>query len=257
MSGVAIKYGKFPILDGASRPRPDGMASSRNDCDVFLYGTEIQEGIGATLLSSAPKIMALRHWSAVIIYPDDHVAVCEGNPHAKTNVLTGQFSWKTKTEIDRMDAIRVPLGRHNLPIERVLSLMREMNRDEQYELLSNNCQTWLKELLDRLGIPVPHDAFADTAIGRNINRLVNGAEVDNELAYRRHNRQNHSNEFAERVENLRASSRGTQDRSEGAVGGRLQTANPSLSWMNIGMGVGAVVAGLVVLNRMQQRHRNE
>ncbi|CAN8005585.1 unnamed protein product, partial [Ixodes hexagonus] len=148
------------------------MAPSKDDCDVFIYGTEIQQGVGARLQSVAPKIMCIQHWSVVLVYPDGNVAVCEGNPDSKTGVLTGMLSWRTLKDLDATQPNKVSLGRHRLPIDRVVSIMRFMNRDTQYTLLKNNCQTWVRELLHRLGIEVPVTAFADTLVGQHITKVV-------------------------------------------------------------------------------------
>lgn len=76
------------------------MAFSKDDCDVFIYGTEIQEGKGTRFQSVAPRIMCIQHWSVVLVYPDGNVAVCEGNPDSKTGVLTGMLSWRTLRDLD-------------------------------------------------------------------------------------------------------------------------------------------------------------
>lgn len=137
---------------------------------------------------------------------------------------------------------QVPLGRHNLPIERVHNVMRDMNRDMQYKLLCNNCQTWLQEFFDRLGIPVPKEAFTDTWIGRTINKVFDSDDVDTEQAYRRHNRRNHSTESSARNE-------------------KLETVNNPFSWTGIAVAVavGAAAAQLAfaVMNEKQRRHRDK
>ncbi|KAM7286217.1 hypothetical protein ISCGN_033101 [Ixodes scapularis] len=266
------------------------MASSKDDCDVFIYGTEIQEGKGTRFQSVAPRIMCIQHWSVVLVYPDGNVAVCEGNPDSKTGVLTGMLSWRTLRDLDATRSNKVSLGRHTLPIDRVVSVMRAMNRDTQYALLNNNCQGWVHELLHRLGIQVPVTAFADTIVGQNLNKMANLLEKadhsdhSDEEVHRHHRHHQHQEQAAgksdkhankssskskgkagRKPENRAASpsrtrvsspteSRGGSTSPPGSINNAPSGLRP-LAWIGAAS-IGAAAAGLAILGRYRRRQRD-
>ncbi|XP_064472685.1 uncharacterized protein LOC135387406 [Ornithodoros turicata] len=156
------------------------MSGSTGKCHVFLFGTEIEEGkAGKALQVIAPPLMCLQHWSVVFKYDDGNVAVCEANPDKK-GTLVGHFSWKAADHAEKVEANKVSLGNHTIPSERVVSVMRDMNRGTKYILYRNNCQSWVKELLQRLNIPCPVTAFTDTPVGQQINKVVDIIEGGSE-----------------------------------------------------------------------------
>lgn len=155
--------------------------------------------------------------------------------------------------------------------------MKRMNRDKQYTLLNNNCQSWVRELLHSLGIKVPVTAFSDTVVGRNLNRVMDAAEDDDsddsdETVKTHSSRQHHhKNEHGKgtvkkpsrpssppgsRPGSQPGSRRGsvTSTASGAATPGRaLQSVYNPITW--IGIGVGAVATGLAILSRIRRRER--
>lgn len=182
------------------------------------------------------------------------------------------------------------LGRHTLPIDRVVSVMRAMNRDTQYALLNNNCQGWVHELLHRLGIQVPVTAFADTIVGQNLNKMANLLEKadhsdhSDEEVHRHHRHHQHQEQAAgksdkhankssskskgkagRKPENRAASpsrtrvsspteSRGGSTSPPGSINNAPSGLRP-LAWIGAAS-IGAAAAGLAILGRYRRRQRD-
>ncbi|KAK8757686.1 hypothetical protein V5799_004682, partial [Amblyomma americanum] len=93
------------------------------------------------------------HWKALFRFSDGQILVY----HAVqvSNGLTGRGERPSKHASGDDKLETVPLGVFEITPEAADKAFRSMNNDLDFHPVLNNCQTWLVELLERLGITLP------------------------------------------------------------------------------------------------------
>lgn len=135
-------------------------------CNVFLCFNDIGHQ-SARLLSSSPWSLfssskgslckALKHWSVLVCY-DDLTCICEATEEEgklKPHILVS--SKRKQTMLERMT--QVYIGKYNIHKERLMTIVGQLDEDEDYRLVANNCQHWAKKLLKGLGIDLDSPSF--------------------------------------------------------------------------------------------------
>lgn len=89
------------------------------------------------------------HWLVAFEY-EDQLLVCDA-----VNIrgeLTGRCREKGKKEFHKKNPLKIPLGEFDIPKVFLRESVKRMEKNGRYDLLVNNCQTWIKKLLNRTGV---------------------------------------------------------------------------------------------------------
>lgn len=122
-------------------------------CDVYFWTKTTKRGSSAPskfwTLSTASGSVCFDHWMVAFEYQDE-VLVCDAvNDEGE---LTGRCRLKGKEEFHRTYARKIHLGHYNVSKEFVKKTVNSMEKNGRYDILSNNCQNWLRKLLNRMSV---------------------------------------------------------------------------------------------------------
>lgn len=127
-------------------------------CDVYLVFTRVTtSGVGfwpSSCCEDTSKHSAM-HWKAVFKFAENKTRVYHAVP--VDNELTGRCEQRSKPPSVDENTKTVFLGKFAISQEAVDRAFSSMNTGLNYHLLWNNCQTWLVQLLERLGIMLPEE----------------------------------------------------------------------------------------------------
>ncbi|XP_070377418.1 uncharacterized protein [Dermacentor albipictus] len=119
-------------------------------------------GIGASIAtvvtsSVANQENAFYHWGLAFTYPPPGALlhVIEAGRHPVSGRLVATASWQTEDEVVGNDTIRIQVGNFLVTEAQVNQAIQQLGDLGPYTLLHNNCQTFAKKLLQKLGIPWP------------------------------------------------------------------------------------------------------
>uniref|UniRef100_A0A6B0UTL9 Uncharacterized protein n=1 Tax=Ixodes ricinus TaxID=34613 RepID=A0A6B0UTL9_IXORI len=100
-----------------------------------------------------PQIM--KHWSVEVCYDGNKWFICdateiEGKLKGMIRALSGDEA--ARRPMDK----RVNLGKHSIEKGQLMDVVADLDQDEDYHPISNNCQHWVHKLLTALGVPYSH-----------------------------------------------------------------------------------------------------
>ncbi|XP_064454671.1 uncharacterized protein LOC135365947 isoform X2 [Ornithodoros turicata] len=142
--------------------------AGQKQCSVHLFHRILEERSARILRSVSSCSKQLQHWMVYFIFDDGTVLECDGEEDAISQKLRGNTRLIKHSDVKsiRKDMILLKDG-VCLSKGDIREVVDELNLNcEKYDVVSNNCQHWIKRLLGRLGVPVSHiDLEEATAIG--------------------------------------------------------------------------------------------
>lgn len=103
----------------------------------------------APQVSPRSRLTCFRHWLVAFDY-EEEVIVCEA---LNTNgVLEGQWHSQNREEFHKQFPKKKYLGQFHISKDAVKGIVQKMIDCGRYNLFSNNCQKWLKEVLKSLEV---------------------------------------------------------------------------------------------------------
>ncbi|XP_070378025.1 uncharacterized protein [Dermacentor albipictus] len=118
---------------------------------------------GSSMAAAASAVpgheLATRHFAAGFFYAGsvDLVDVCEAGRDAASGDLVAYRSWRRDTQMMAGNAVKVVAGQYPITRRNVNAAMDQMKDLGSYNLLSNNCQDFVRKLLAKLKIKFPSE----------------------------------------------------------------------------------------------------
>lgn len=152
--------------------------SSPESCQVFFCGTSLMASsstsgsCGGILKGIFDKVPCTQHWFAAFVYSDDEVVVCEAAKN-EMDVLKGKWTLQDKGYIDRISNFKILITECKISQAHIKRTVNKMTDYGTYDVVENNCQTWLHHLFTRLGLPTKHvAALSAKAVVNTVRSLV-------------------------------------------------------------------------------------
>ncbi|XP_072140437.1 uncharacterized protein [Dermacentor andersoni] len=100
----------------------------------------------------------LMHWAVSFLFPgEEDFLVCEATRDGLTGELVGHSSWRNEAALKTIGPSQVKLGSYQVTQDQVHAALKDFGDLEPYDVTKNSCQTFVVQLLERLGINVPDD----------------------------------------------------------------------------------------------------
>nr|XP_054927929.1 uncharacterized protein LOC126533504 [Dermacentor andersoni] len=135
--------------------------------EVYLVTSDLQAtktALGASVLRRATSMVAnqrrsFTHWAVAFRYPPPGplYEVHEAGPHPVTGRVIAMRSFQTFEEINNESSEVRSLGSYPLTKEAVNKAVEHLADLGQYQILSMNCQEFIRKLLLRLNLPLPKE----------------------------------------------------------------------------------------------------
>ncbi|XP_070378024.1 uncharacterized protein [Dermacentor albipictus] len=151
----------------APQPPPSDRKRPRRPTRVVVYCVPMDDSAlassGSSMAAAASAVpgheLATRHFAAGFFYAGsvDLVDVCEAGRDAASGDLVAYRSWRRDTQMMAGNAVKVVAGQYPITRRNVNAAMDQMKDLGSYNLLSNNCQDFVRKLLAKLKIKFPSE----------------------------------------------------------------------------------------------------
>lgn len=129
---------------------------AQHDCKVYVCGVSLEQSASCSgsvfdpLLKVLAKLPPGQHWFAAFVY-GSKALICEA--YEDTEILKGHWTLEDWQAISERTNFQVKVADGAIPQEFVKRTVHSMKYCGPYNLVTNNCQTWIVELLKTFNLP--------------------------------------------------------------------------------------------------------